>query len=189
MSTAPSGIAIPTGIWELDPAHTSINFSARHLMVSKVRGRFNSFHGTITIAEDPLVSAVTVVIDTASIDTKDEQRDGHLKSADFLEVEKYPTMTFTSTAVRPRRAEEYEVDGNLTIRDVTRPVTLDTTFLGVQKDPWGGNRAGFEAKTEFSRKDFGLEWNVALETGGVLVGDKVTVEIEIEAVHKGDAPQ
>lgn len=187
MSTAPSGLAIPTGVWDLDPSHTSVNFYARHLMVSKVRGRFTSFHGTITISDDPLLSAVTVVIDTASIDTRDEQRDGHLKSADFLEVEKFPTMTFTSTSVRQRSQEEYDVEGNLTIKDVTRPLTLKATFLGLQKDPWGGTRLGFEATTEFSRKDFGLEWNVALDTGGVLVGDKINVELEVEALHKADA--
>jgi len=185
MSIAQQTVTIPTGTWELDPGHTSVNFSARHLMVSKVRGRFTSFHGTINIADDPLLSSVTAVIDTASVDSNDEQRDGHLKSADFLDVANHPTMTFTSTGTRQVGKDDFEVDGNLTIRGTTRPVTLQLAFLGVQKDPWGGTRAGFEASTEFSRKDFGLEWNVALEAGGVVVGDKVKVEIEVEAVLQG----
>ena len=182
-------VTVPSGIWELDPSHTSVSFSARHLMVSKVRGRFGSFRGTITVGDDPLISSVTAEIDTASIDTKDEQRDGHLKSPDFLNVDKYPTITFKSTAVRDAGDGEYDVDGNLTILDATRKVTLKVVLSGVEKDPWGGTRVGFEASTEFSRKDFGLEWNVALESGGVLVGDKVKVELEIEAVQQAPAAE
>jgi polyisoprenoid-binding protein YceI len=184
MSVQSSTVTVPAGIWELDPAHTSVSFSARHLMVSKVRGRFGSFSGTITVGDHPLISSVTATIDTASIDTKDEQRDGHLKSPDFLNVDQYPTITFVSTAVRDAGDGEYDVDGNLTILDATRTVTLKVVLTGVEKDPWGGTRVGFEATTEFSRKDFGLEWNVALESGGVLVGDKVKVELEIEAVQQ-----
>src|SRR5450631_1334717 len=182
MSTSEATVLIPAGTWELDPSHSSVNFSARHLMVSKVRGRFTSFHGTVTVPANPLQSSVDVVIDTPSIDTRDDNRDTHLKSADFADVEKYPTITFTSTGVTGLHGNGFTLNGNLTIREVTRPVELEVEFNGVQQDPWGGTRAGFDAKTEFSRKDFGLEWNVALEGGGVLVGDKVTVELEIEAV-------
>jgi polyisoprenoid-binding protein YceI len=184
MSTADTSVAIPAGVWELDPAHSSINFSVRHLMVSKVRGRFTSFQATVTVDDDPLKSSVTVTIDAASIDTRDEQRDGHLRSPDFLDVEKWPTLSFVSTSVRQLGGNRLEIVGDLTIRDVTRSVTLEAEHLGVQADPWGNTRMGFEAKTEFNRKEFGLTWNQALEGGGVLVGDKVTVEIDLEAVKK-----
>ncbi len=187
MSTQQTSVTIPTGTWELDPAHSSINFSVRHLMVSKVRGSFKSFRGSIIVADDPLQSAATAEIDTASIDTRDDQRDTHLKSADFLEVDKFPLITYKSTSVRPKGGDEYEVVGDLTIKGTTKPITLDVTFSGLQKDPWGGTRIGFEASTEFSRKEFGLEWNMALETGGVMVGDKVRIEIEVEAVLKSEA--
>jgi polyisoprenoid-binding protein YceI len=186
MSTSEATVLIPAGIWEIDPAHSSANFSARHLMVSKVRGRFTSFHGTITVPDAAVQSSVNVVIDTASIDTRDDNRDTHLKSPDFLDVEKYPTITFESTGVSALSGEHFTLSGNLTIREVTRPVELAVEFNGIQQDPWGGTRAGFDAKTEFSRKDFGLEWNVALEGGGVLVGDRVTVELEVEAVKQAD---
>jgi polyisoprenoid-binding protein YceI len=184
MSTSDPATPIPAGTWELDPAHSSANFSVRHLMVAKVRGSFTSLSATITIDEDPLKSSVTATIDAGSIGTRDETRDTHLKSPDFLDVEKWPAISFTSGAVRPTGSGTYEVDGDLTIRDMTRPVTLELEFNGVQQDPWGGLRAGFDAKTQFNRKDFGLEWNVALEGGGVMVGDKVTVELEIEAIKK-----
>jgi polyisoprenoid-binding protein YceI len=186
MSTSEATVLSPAGTWEIDPSHSSVNFSARHLMVSKVRGRFSSFHGTIVVPADPLQSTVNVVIDTASIDTRDDNRDTHLKSADFADVEKYPTITFVSTGVSGLHGETFTLSGNLTIKEVTNLVELEVEFNGVQQDPWGGTRAGFDAKTEFSRKDFGLEWNVALDGGGVLVGDKVTIELEIEAVKKAD---
>ncbi len=180
MSTAPA-FTVPTGVWEIDPAHSSVGFSVRHLMVAKVRGRFTAFAGTISAAPDPANSTVQVEIDTASVDTREDTRDGHLKSPEFLDVEQWPSMTFVSTAVHYSGGERFQVDGDLTVRGVTRPVTLDGEFTGVQQDPWGGTRAGFEARTEFNRKDFGLDWNAVLEGGGVLVGDKVTVELEIEA--------
>jgi polyisoprenoid-binding protein YceI len=183
MPTSSSTVLVPTGTWEIDPSHSSVNFSARHLMVSKVRGRFTSFHGSITVPDDALQSSVEVVIDTASIDTRDENRDAHLKSADFADVENYPTITFTSTEVTEVDGDEFTLKGNLTIHAVTRPVELKVQFHGVQQDPWGGTRAGFDARTEFNRKDFGLTWNVALDGGGVLVGDKITVELEVEAVR------
>jgi len=182
MSVSQTDVTIPTGTWEIDPSHSTVGFVARHLMVSKVRGRFASYQATIKIADDPLQSSVVVTIDAASIDTRDDNRDAHLRSPDFLDVEQYPTLTFESTAVRAA-GEDYEVDGNLTIRDVTRPVTLQLEFTGVQ-DAFGGTRAGFEAVTKFSRKDFGLTWNAALEGGGWVVGDNVTIELEIEAVKK-----
>jgi polyisoprenoid-binding protein YceI len=184
MSRPTATITIPAGTWELDPAHSSINFSARHLMVSRVRGRFGSFSATVTIAEDLLASSVTASMDAGSMDTRDENRDTHLKSPDFLDVDKWPALTFASTGVRDNGDGTYEVDGDLTIRDVTRPLGLQVTFHGLQNDPWGGTRIGFDATTDFRRKDFGLEWNVALEGGGVLVGDKVTVELEVEALKK-----
>jgi polyisoprenoid-binding protein YceI len=186
MSTTETTVLIPAGTWEIDPSHSSVNFSARHLMVSKVRGRFTSFQGTIKVPEDALQSSVNVVIDTASIDTRDESRDAHLKSADFVDVEKYPTITFASTEVTDLDGSDFTLRGHLSIAGVTHPVELKVEFNGSQQDPWGGTRAGFEAKTEFNRKDFGLAFNVALEGGGVLVGDKVTVELEIEAVKAAD---
>jgi polyisoprenoid-binding protein YceI len=189
MSITQSHLGIPTGTWDIDVSHSSANFSARHLMVSKVRGRFASFTGNITIADDPFASSVNVTLDASSIDTQDEKRDEHLKSADFLDVDNYPTLTFASTAVRSVGDEDYELDGDITIRGNTRPVTLKLAHLGVQQDPWGNTRTGFEASTEISRKDFGLEWNVALEGGGVLVGDKVKIDLEVEAVHQDPKAQ
>ena len=184
MSTSEATVTVPTGTWEIDPVHTNVGFSARHLMVAKVRGRFTSFSGTINVADDPSRSTDALTIDTASIDTRDDNRDAHLKSPDFLDVEKWPTMTFTSTAVHYSGGENFEVHGDLTIKGVTRPVRLRAEFNGVQQDPWGGTRGGFEARTEFSRKEFGLEWNAPLDGGGVVVGDKVTVELEVEAVKQ-----
>ncbi len=182
MSVSQTDVTIPTGTWEIDPSHSTVGFVARHLMVSKVRGRFASYQATINIADDPSKSSVVATIDAASIDTRDENRDAHLRSPDFLDAEKYPTLTFESTAVRAT-GEDYEVDGNLTVRDVTRPVTLQLEFTGAQ-DAFGGTRAGFEAVTKIGRKDFGLTWNAALEGGGWVVGDNVTIELEIEAVKK-----
>jgi len=169
------------GIWTIDPSHTSLGFVARHLVVAKVRGRFGAVTGAITIAEDALASSVTAQIDMASVDTGDTARDEHLRSADFFDVENHPSMTFTSTSVSGQGAD-YVVTGDLTIKGVTRPVTLDLEFDGVSGDPWGGTRAGFTATAEIDRRDWGLEWNVALDTGGVLVGEKVKLQLDIEAV-------
>jgi polyisoprenoid-binding protein YceI len=170
------------GTWTIDTSHSSVEFAARHVMVSKVKGRFHDFEGAITIAENPLDSKVEATIQLASVDTKDAQRDEHLRSDDFFAVATHPTMTFVSREVRPD-GDDFVVVGDLTIRGVTRPVELDLEFNGVSADPWGGTRAGFTAKTEVNRRDFGLEWNVALDTGGVLVGEKVKIELEIEAVR------
>src|SRR4051812_2409530 len=158
------GIDITPGTWQIDASHTSVEFVARHLMVSKVRGRFDDVSGTVTIAENPLESHVEVEIATASVSTGDEKRDGHLRSADFFDVENNPTITFRSTGVRPaaKGKGHYAVDGELTVSGVTRPVTLDLEYEGEAGDPWGGTRIGFSATTEINRKEWGLQWNVAL---------------------------
>ena len=179
------GVDVPApGTYALDPSHTDVAFVARHLMVTKVRGRFSSFEGSVTIGQDPLASSVAVAIDAASIDSRDEQRDGHLRSPDFLDVERFPQLAFRSTSVRHLGADRFAVDGELTVRDVTRPVTLDMELDGVVGDPWGGTRMAFSASTELDREAFGLTWNVALESGGVLVGKKVRIEIEGQAVRQ-----
>jgi polyisoprenoid-binding protein YceI len=173
-------IEVPApGTYQLDPAHTDVGFQARHLMVSKVRGRFTDHSGTVVIDEDPTQSSVEVEIRTASVDTKDVGRDEHLRSADFLDVEQYPTMTFRSTSVRPA-GSRWVVDGELTIRGVTRPVSLDVKFEGAARNPWGTAALGFSADAEIDREEFGLTWNQALETGGVLVGKTVKIHIETE---------
>jgi len=169
--------------WSFDPSHSSVGFSVRHLMISKVRGHFNKWEGTFDYDEsDPTRSKLAVRIDAASIDTREEKRDAHLRSPDFFDAAKYPALTFESTRIE-RDGDDYVVTGNLTIRDVTRAVQLKVESLGRTKDPWGGERAGFSASTSINRKDFGLSWNVALETGGVLVGEKIDIGIEIEAVR------
>jgi polyisoprenoid-binding protein YceI len=173
-----AGLSIPTpGTFALDPAHTRVGFVARHLMVSKVRGSFTQVSGEITVAEDPLASSVTVHIPAASIDT-------HLRSGDFLEVEKYPELTFRSTRVTEPKGNGFTLVGELTIRDVTREVTLDVEFEGIATSPWGQEVIGFSASTEIDREEFGITWNQALEAGGVLVGKKVKIEIEAEAIRQ-----
>jgi polyisoprenoid-binding protein YceI len=177
-TTTPSLVA---GTWNIDPVHSEVGFSVRHLMVSKVRGKFNGFTGTITVGEDQLASVVEASIDATSVTTGDEARDNHLRSADFFEIEKHPTWTYKSTSVK-QKGSDFVVEGDLTIHGVTKSTPLDLEFNGVGPDPWGGIRAGFTASTEISRKDFGLEFNMAVQGGGVVVGDKVKVELEIEAV-------
>ena len=172
------------GNYALDASHSQVGFAVRHLMVSKTRGRFSDFAGTVEIGENPLASSVSVTVQTASVDTRDEQRDGHLRSGDFFDVEAWPTMTYQSRSVREVGKDRYIVDGDLTIRGVTQPVPLELTFEGGATDPWGGVRIGFSAKAELDREAFGLTWNQALETGGVVVGKKVTIEIEAEAVRQ-----
>jgi polyisoprenoid-binding protein YceI len=175
---------IEPGTWVFDPSHSSVEFVARHLMVTKVRGRFGHVEGTITIAEDPLQSSVQAKVDAASIESGDPKRDEHLKSADFFAVDQYPTIEFVSTSVRDRGDGHYDLTGDLTVRGVTREVTWDLEYLGSVQDPWGGTRAGFSATTEVNRKDWGLEWNMALEAGGLLVGEKARLNIEIEAIKQ-----
>jgi polyisoprenoid-binding protein YceI len=170
--------------WEIDPAHSQITFAVRHLMVTTVRGQFKSFSGWVEFdPAHPESGKVEVTIDAASIDTREERRDAHLRSADFLDVEHYPTITFVSKCIEPLGGNRYRVVGDLTLRGVTKEVALDAEFHGVAKDPWGGVRAGFEARTKINRHDFGASWNVALEAGGWLVGDTVDVFIEVELVR------
>ncbi len=171
--------------WNIDTSHTQINFSVRHMMLSTVRGRFEKFSGSVDLNETtPSLSTVNVQIDTASIFTNEEKRDGHLRSADFLDSEKYPFMTFKSTRVVQQDATHAQVYGDLTIRGVSKEVKLEVEFLGKQKAPWGVTVAGFSGKTAISRKEWGLTWNMALETGGVLVGDEIKIDIELELVEQ-----
>ncbi|WNG44150.1 YceI family protein [Archangium minus] len=170
-------------IWNIDTTHSGIHFSVRHMVIAKVRGSFRSYSGTVALDEqDITASSVSVRIETASIDTGVEQRDTHLRSADFFDVEKFPAITFQSTKVEKSSGNGLRVTGNLTIRDVTREVVLEAEQLGIGKDPWGNVKAAFEAKTSVDRRDFGLQWNQALETGGVLVGEKVEITLELQAV-------
>jgi len=174
--------ALTPGTWNVDSSHSSVGFVARHLMVTKVRGSFGGFSGTLTIAENPVQSKVEATVDASTIDTSDESRDGHLKSADFFDVEHFPTWSLVSTSITPK-GHDYELVADLTIKGVTKRVVFALEFEGVATDPWGNTKAGFTAEAEISRKEFGLEWNVALETGGVLVGDKVKIQLDIQAVR------
>jgi len=180
-TTNPALATLTAGTWTVDTGHSTVGFVARHLMVAKTRGTFSDFTASITVGDNPLESTVEAVVQIASIDTKDEARDGHLKSADFFDVEQFPTMSLVSTGIEPRGAD-IVLHTQLTVKGITKPVDFDLEFDGVVTDPWGNTKAGFTAETEISRKDFGLEWNVALETGGVLVGDKVKIVLEIEAL-------
>lgn len=170
------------GTWALDPAHTTVEFQAKHLMVAKVKGRFGEFEGALTIAEDPTQSSVNVTIKAASIDTRTEQRDDHLRSADFLDAANFPELTFRSTGVEHNGGDDWKITGTLTIRGVTRPVILETEYNGQAGDPFGGQRAFFSAATKIDREDFGLTWNQALEAGGWLVGKEIEISLEVEAV-------
>jgi len=171
--------------WNIDPSHSAIGFSVRHMVVSKTRGRFTKWNGQIRFdPESPSSSSVEVNIDPASIDTADAQRDEHLRSSDFFDVEKYPTASFRSTKVEDLGGHHYRITGDLTVHGITKSVVLESTFEGSGKDPWGGERAGFIASTSIDRKEFGLEWNKALDTGGLLVGEKVELSLEIEAVKQ-----
>ena len=170
-----------TGTWTIDPSHSEAGFTTRHAGIAKVRGSVAITEGTIVIGDDLATSSVTAVLDPATIDTRDANRDGHLRSADFFEVETYPTWTFTSTSV-VAQGSDFLLTGELTIHGVTRTVELELEFNGIATDPFGNVRAGFSAATEISRKDFGLTWNAALETGGFLVGDEVKVSLSVQAL-------
>jgi polyisoprenoid-binding protein YceI len=173
--------------WQIDASHSEVTFSARHMMLAKVRGRFEKFEGTIEADEaNPAGATVDVKIDAASINSRDPQRDGHLKSPDFLNVEQYPYIAFKSNKLVMKDDEHATLYGDLTIRDVTNEVALDVEYHGQAKSPWGTTSAGFSASTKINRKDWGLTWNVALETGGVLVGDEITINIELELVQTAD---
>jgi polyisoprenoid-binding protein YceI len=178
LSTLPGLVA---GSWTIDADHSDVSFSVRHLMVSKVRGQFTRFEGIIEIAREPSDSSVVATIDMSSVDTRNADRDTHLRSTDFFDVERYPTMSYRSTGIRPV-AEGYVVDGFLSLHGVTRPVELAIEFNGVNDDPWGGVRAGFSATAEINRRDFGMDLSLPLSGGGVVVGDKINVSLEIEAV-------
>lgn len=174
--------------WMIDASHTRANFTVRHMMISNVNGFFDKVSGSVDFNEaEPAKSSVNVQIDAASLETRDERRDGHLKSPDFLDVATYPHISFKSTHVDVTGANTGRVTGDLTIRDVTKPVVLEVEFNGKAKSPWGSTSAGFTATTKINRKDWGLNWNVALETGGVLVGDEVKISIEAEVVNQPEA--
>ena len=174
--------------WQIDTSHSDIQFSVRHMMISKVRGRFESFSGTVNFDEtNPTNTTVNVEVDLNSINTRDEKRDGHLRSADFFDVENHPTMTFVSKKVEQTDEFNGRLIGDLTIRGVTHEVALDVQYSGTAKSPWGTVSAGFSAKGKVNRKEFGLNWNAALETGGVLVGEDVEIAIELEIVKQPEA--
>jgi polyisoprenoid-binding protein YceI len=180
--TPSTGLA-PAGIWDVDPSHSNVEFVVRH-MFTKMRGRFGEFSGTIELGERLEDSKAEGTIAVAGIDTSNADRDAHLRSPDFFDAETYPSLSFRSTGVRPGSGGDLTLDGELTIKGVTRPVSLDVEFTGWAADPFGGERAGFSARTEIDREDYGLTWNVALETGGVLVGRTIKIELEIEAVRR-----
>lgn len=184
--TAPTtDYAALTGEYTIDPAHTRIGFVARHAMVTKVRGAFNEFTGTAHIdGENPARSSAQLVIKAASIDTRNADRDGHLRSNDFLQMDEYPEITFRSTEVTWTSQDAFDVTGDLTIKGVTRPATVAFTYEGQATDPFGNSRVGFEGSTTINRKDFGITWNAALETGGVLVSDKVVLEFEVSLIKE-----
>jgi polyisoprenoid-binding protein YceI len=173
------------GTWVLDPSHSEVTFSVRHMMISKVRGTFGMKSATLVAPANPLEATVEASVDVASVDTKDEGRDNHLRSADFFDVENHPTMEFRSTGVRIQDGD-FLVDGDLTIRGVTKPVTFDFEFGGFGVDPWGNYKAGATAKAVVNREEFGLTWNAALETGGVLVGKDITITLELQGALQQD---
>jgi polyisoprenoid-binding protein YceI len=177
-----------SGTYAIDPAHSRIGFVARHAMVTKVRGSFNEFGGSGYFdAEDPSRSELQLTIKAASIDTRNADRDAHLRGTDFFDMERYPEIVFSSTAVELLDDRTHRVTGDLSIKGVTRPVTVDFEYTGAADDPFGNHRIGFEGKTTINRKDWGVAWNAALEAGGVLVGEKVTLEFEVSAIRTSDA--
>ena len=179
--TAAVATDLTAGTWAIDPVHSSVTFSVRHLMVSKVRGNFAEADATITIAEDPLQSAVTATITTASVQTGNADRDNHLRTGDFFEAEKYPAITFRSTGIKSHSGAEFVLDGELTIKDVTKPIELAVEFLGVEQNAYGQTIIGFEATASISRKEWGIDFNVPLEGGKLLVGDKVDIHLDVQA--------
>jgi polyisoprenoid-binding protein YceI len=185
MSAAAETPATTRTTWSIDPTHSSVEFAVRHLMITTVKGRFNAVEGTVVLDEaNPAASTAEITIQAASIDTREPQRDAHLRSADFFEVEKYPTLTFRSSGVRDITAGGFTLDGDLTIHGVTRPVRLEVVSEGRARDPWGGERAGYTATTRIKRSDFGLTWNQLLETGGLTVSDEVKITLDVELVRK-----
>jgi polyisoprenoid-binding protein YceI len=184
------GMPVPApGTLAIDPVHSSIGFHVRHLMIAKVTGRFRTFSGTIHVEPDPEQSWAEVTVDAASIDTGDPQRDGHLRSADFLDAERFPTIEFRSTGLRREHGKAIDVTGDLTMHGVTRSVTVACEYQGLATDPWGNQRLALTAHTEIDRGEWGLTWNQALETGGVLVGSQVTIQAEIQAIPERGRPE
>jgi polyisoprenoid-binding protein YceI len=183
MTTTTTPATLQTGVWEIDPAHTTVEFVARHLMMSRVRGNFEDIAGTATVADDLTRSSLDVTVQLASVNTRTPDRDNHLRSPDFFDVTNHPAMKFRSTKIVPSGGD-WRVTGDLTIRGVTKPIELTAEFLGVAVDPWGNDKAVFSARGELTRDDWGLNWNVPLETGGVLVSRKVQIEIEAQLIHR-----
>ena len=183
VQTAP--VAGTKTAWRLDPSHTSVEFSAKHLMITTVKGRITDIEGIIYTDEKDLKnSSVEATLKAVSLDTRTDQRDQHLRSADFLDVEKFPEIRFRSTRIQGDK-QSFKLTGDLTIRDVTKPITLDVEFEGETKDPWGGQRLGFSANGKIDRREFGLTWNQALEAGGVVVGNDIKISLEVQAVKVG----
>ncbi|GAB5519049.1 MAG: YceI family protein [Rhodothermales bacterium] len=182
---SPSSVTVQPGTYAMDLAHSQVEFKVRHLGISTVKGRFTQAESTVTFGSDELSSMqVSATIDASSIFTGNDKRDEHLRSADFFEVETYPTITFESTGVQGADDASFQLMGNLTMHGVTKPVTMDVEFLGTATDPWGNTKVGFEATTQINRKDFGLTWNQALETGGLLVGEEVTITLDVQAAKQ-----
>ncbi|MEB3100070.1 YceI family protein [Ferviditalea candida] len=176
---------MPKSKWSVDPAHSNIDFSVRHMMIAKVKGAFETFTAEVDADPEDLTTAgIRFTIDAASINTREKDRDAHLRSADFFDAEKFPNITFQSRSIAKKAEGEYEVTGDLTIRDVTRSETFTVTYEGTGKDPWGNERVGFSGNGSVNRSDFGLTWNAVLETGGVLVGDEIKISFEIQATRQ-----
>jgi polyisoprenoid-binding protein YceI len=171
---------LPAGTFNIDPTHSRVGFSARHAMVTKVRGSFNDFTGSAVVSDG--VASINIDITVASVDTRNADRDGHLQSADFFDVANFPKITFASTSVKESGSDKISVEGNLTIKDVTKPISIEFEYSGAATDPFGNARFGFEGAAEINRKDFGLTWNAALETGGILVSENIKLEFEISTI-------
>ncbi len=185
LALAVTAAAVQAQTWSIDKAHSSLGFSVRHMVISKTTGQFSDFEGTLNFDGKNLAAgSVTVTAQMASIDTDDGKRDEHLRSADFFDVEKFPTMTFESKRVIPGEGNDFELTGDLTIKGVTKEVTFDGEFHGAMKDPWGNTRAGFSAETTINRQEFGITWNQTLDAGGLLVGNDVDINVEMEFVQQ-----
>ncbi len=174
--------ALTAGTWNIDPSHSTVGFTARHLMITKVHGTFKTFSGTITVGTDLLQSSVEATVEMVSVHTGDDGRDNHLRTGDFFEADRFPTMTLTSTGITANGGN-YLMAADLTIKGVTKSANFDLEFEGVSKDPWGNTKAGFTASAEINRKDWGLEYNAVLETGGVVIGEKIKITLDIQAVR------
>jgi len=180
-------VRVPAGVWHIDPAHSSVEFQIKHMMIATVKGRFTDFEGDIVAAPDIADSRVRGVVRTASVDTNEPTRDAHLRSADFFDAERYPEITFASTQISPLGGPRFRVVGDLTIKETTREIALECTVEGSERDPWGNDRIGLRARGAIDRKDFGLTWQTLLESGGFMVGDEAKIVIEVSAVReRGD---